>query len=132
MNAAESVCSPSRFCSRFGRRRAAEKTSACGPTPKYAPRALVRTRPARRLRKIPLATASVPPDLRVPCDSANRTPTGSGTGGVFRQPGGGQRADDDRLRIQACGGRERPAVPEPGVLTILELGVRVGDQVLDV
>jgi hypothetical protein len=129
MNAAERVCSPSRFWSRFGSRRAALKTSAWGPTPKYAPRALVRSRPeasaaerCRRRRRARRRIPRLPP--RLPAAAASdplallQEPAG-----FLRQPGG-RRADARSTDSASRPARasERPLVPEAGVLALLQTG----------
>src|SRR5258708_4957392 len=61
MKAAESVPSPSKFCSALGTRSAAVSASAWGPTPKKNATVCSRTSPARRLSRMPAPTLAAPP-----------------------------------------------------------------------
>src|SRR5256885_140054 len=59
MNDAESTPSPKRFCRKFGIRSAAENAPAATEFPRKCANTLPRTRPAMRLRRIPVAPRPV-------------------------------------------------------------------------
>src|SRR5579872_2878771 len=65
MKDADMAPSPNRFCNRFGMRKAAVTASAAGKLPKKWAKTWLRTRPVRRLARMPIATSEAArPPLR--------------------------------------------------------------------